>query len=36
MLKEARPMARLAAQNGDDGTGDLVVSNVIRTSELQV
>jgi len=36
VLKEARTMARLAAQRGDDGTNDLLVSNVIRTNELQV
>lgn len=29
-------MARLAAQGGDDGTNDLLVSVVIRTNELQV
>jgi starvation-inducible DNA-binding protein len=36
VLKEARTMARLAAEQGDDGTNDLIVSNVIRTNELQV
>jgi starvation-inducible DNA-binding protein len=36
VLKEARTMARLAAQDGDDGTNDLLVSGVIRTNELQV
>ncbi len=36
VLKEARTMARLAAKNEDDGTNDLIVSNVIRTNELQV
>jgi starvation-inducible DNA-binding protein len=36
VLKEARAMARQAAQEGDDGTNDLVVSDVIRTNELQV
>jgi len=36
VLKEARAMARQAAQEGDDGTNDLLVSNVIRTNELQV
>jgi len=36
VLKEARAMARQAADNGDDGTNDLVVSNVIRTNEMQV
>src|SRR5258708_4244776 len=36
VLEEARAMARQAADNGDDGTNDLVVSNVIRTNEMQV
>ena len=36
VLKEARPMARLAAEAGDDGTNDLLVSDVIRTNEKQV
>jgi starvation-inducible DNA-binding protein len=36
ILKEARTMAEQAADAGDDGTNDLLVSNVIRTNELQV
>ena len=36
VLKEARTMARLAAERGDDGTNDLLVSDVIRSNELQV
>jgi starvation-inducible DNA-binding protein len=36
ILKEARAMARRAAEAGDEGTNDLLVSNVIRTNELQV
>jgi starvation-inducible DNA-binding protein len=36
VLKEARAMARQAVENGDDGTNDLIVSNVIRTNELEV
>jgi len=36
VLKEARAMARQAAEAGDDGTNDLLVSEVIRTNELQV
>src|SRR6201998_666770 len=36
ILKEARPMAKLATEGGDDGTNDLLVSDVIRTNELQV
>ena len=35
VLKEARTMARLAAERGDDGSGDLIVSGVIRRNELQ-
>src|SRR5579864_4242172 len=36
VLKEARTMAKEASDAGDDGTNDLLVSNVIRTNELQV
>ena len=36
VLKEARTMARRAAEGGDDGTNDLLVSNVIRSNEFQV
>src|SRR3981081_3245663 len=36
VLKEARAMARRAAEAGDDGTNDLIVSGVIRRNELQV
>jgi starvation-inducible DNA-binding protein len=36
VLKEARTMARRASDAGDDGTNDLMVSNVIRANELQV
>jgi starvation-inducible DNA-binding protein len=36
ILKEARAMARQAAEAGDDGTNDLLVSDVIRTNEMQV
>jgi starvation-inducible DNA-binding protein len=36
VLKEARTMARQAAQEEDDGTNDLLVSSVIRTNEMQV
>ena len=35
VLKEARTMARLAAKSGDDGSNDLIVSEVIRRNELQ-
>lgn len=36
VLKEARAMARAAAEGGDDGTNDLLVSDVVRGNELQV
>lgn len=36
ILKEARAMARLASDHGDDGTNDLIVSQVIRLNEQQV
>jgi starvation-inducible DNA-binding protein len=36
VLKESRAMARQAAEMGDDGTNDLLVSQVIRTNERQV
>jgi starvation-inducible DNA-binding protein len=36
VLKETRTMARQAAEAGDDGTNDLLVSSVIRTNEAQV
>ena len=36
VLKEARTMAREAQERDDDGTNDLIVSDVIRTNEQQV
>jgi starvation-inducible DNA-binding protein len=36
VIKEARAMARRAAEKGDDGTNDLLVSDVIRQNEQQV
>jgi starvation-inducible DNA-binding protein len=35
ILQEARPLAHEAAERGDDGTNDLMVSQVVRTNELQ-
>ena len=29
-------MAKLASESGDDGTNDLLVSDVMRTNEIQV
>ena len=36
ILKEVRTMARQAIESGDDGTNDLLVSDVMRRNELQV
>lgn len=36
VLLEARSMARTAAESGDDGTNDMIVSDVIRANEMQV
>jgi starvation-inducible DNA-binding protein len=36
VLKEVREAAKQAAEAGDDGTNDLLVSGVIRTHEMQV
>src|SRR5438094_9488010 len=36
IIGESRKLARLASTLGDDGTNDLVVSEVLRTNELQV
>jgi starvation-inducible DNA-binding protein len=36
ILKESREFARKADEDGDDGTNDLLISDVIRTNELEV
>jgi starvation-inducible DNA-binding protein len=36
ILKEAHEFAKKADDLGDDGTNDLLVSNIIRTNEMQV
>jgi hypothetical protein len=36
IIEEARSMARQAAAAGDDGTNDLLVSDVVRGNEKQV
>jgi len=36
IIQQSRPLARRASDLGDDGTNDLVVSDVIRTNELQI
>jgi starvation-inducible DNA-binding protein len=35
VLEETRPLAREAADQGDDGTNDLLVSQIVRTNEAQ-
>lgn len=35
ILGEARPLAREASERGDDGTNDLIVSDLIRLNEMQ-
>jgi starvation-inducible DNA-binding protein len=35
VIRQARKFARRASELGDDGTNDLVVSEVLRTNELQ-
>ena len=35
IIREARSMAHIAADKGDDGTNDLLISDVVRTNELQ-
>jgi len=35
ILGEARPLAREAGERGDDGSNDLIVSQLIRTNEMQ-
>jgi starvation-inducible DNA-binding protein len=36
VLKEAHGFAKKAAESGDDGTNDLLVSQIVRTNEAQV
>jgi starvation-inducible DNA-binding protein len=36
IIEETREAARAAAANGDDGTNDLLVSDVLRVNEFQV
>ena len=36
IIQQTRPLARRATELGDDGTNDLVISDVLRTNELQV
>jgi starvation-inducible DNA-binding protein len=36
ILVQSRRAAREASENGDDGTNDLIVSDVIRTNEMHV
>ena len=36
ILKNCHDYAKKADESGDDGTNDLIVSNLMRTNELQV
>jgi starvation-inducible DNA-binding protein len=36
VLENVRPLARRADELGDDGTNDLLVSDIIRTTEMQM
>ena len=36
VIRQTRKLARRAAEMGDDGSNDLLVSDVLRTNELQV
>ena len=36
ILLQSRGAAKEASENGDDGTNDLIVSDVIRTNEMHV
>jgi starvation-inducible DNA-binding protein len=36
IIRDCRELSRLASTLGDDGTNDVVVSDVLRTNELQV
>jgi starvation-inducible DNA-binding protein len=36
VIHKVRASARKAAEMGDDGTNDLLVSDVLRTNEMQV
>jgi starvation-inducible DNA-binding protein len=36
IIRECRELARRASQIGDDGTNDMVVSDVLRTNEMHV
>jgi starvation-inducible DNA-binding protein len=36
VLEQVRPLARRASDLGDDGTNDLLISDIIRTTEMQM
>jgi len=36
IIRQSRTLARRASALGDDGTNDLIISEVLRTNELQV
>jgi starvation-inducible DNA-binding protein len=35
IIRESRSMARIASERGDDGTNDVLISEIVRTNELQ-
>jgi len=36
LIRQTRKLARRASELGDDGSNDLLISDVLRTNELQV
>lgn len=36
IIRQSRELAKRASREGDDGTNDMIVSDVIRTNEMQV
>src|SRR6266516_3036614 len=36
IIRECRKLARRASELGDDGTNDMVISDVLRTNEMQI
>ena len=36
IIEDARKVAKAASDKGDEGTNDLLISDVVRTNEMQV
>src|SRR5205823_7950013 len=36
IIRECRKLARRASELGDDGTNDMIISDVLRTNEMQI